>query len=127
LRDILARLAGNGGQRGFGARLAALRPAYLGMQLAHTGVAVFLVAVAMVMSYEVEKDVRLVAGESVEVSGYAFRFQGTSRVQGPNDSAERGVVEVSRNGRVFTTLYPEKRRHPGQEMPMTEAALHRGA
>jgi cytochrome c-type biogenesis protein CcmF len=27
---------------------------------------------------------------------------------------------------VFTTLYPEKRHHPGQEMPMTKAALNRG-
>jgi cytochrome c-type biogenesis protein CcmF len=126
LRDILARLTGNGGHRGFAARLGALKPAYLGMQLAHTGIAVFLVAVTMVMTYEVERDVRLVAGESVEVSGYEFRFQGTSRVQGPNYSADRGVVEVSRNGRVFTTLYPEKRHHPGQEMPMTKAALNRG-
>ncbi|MCA1806124.1 MAG: c-type cytochrome biogenesis protein CcmF, partial [Xanthomonadaceae bacterium] len=91
-----------------------------------TGVAVFLVAVAMVMTYEVERDVRLVPGEGVEVSGYQFRFQGISRVQGPNYSAERGEVEVSRNGRLFTTLHPEKRHHPGQEMPMTKAALDRG-
>jgi cytochrome c-type biogenesis protein CcmF len=126
LRDILARLRGNAGRRGLTARLTALKPAYLGMQMAHTGMAVFLVAVAMVMTYEVERDVRLVPGESVEVSGYQFRFQGISRVQGPNYSAERGEVEVSRNGRVFTTLHPEKRHHPGQEMPMTKAALDRG-
>ncbi|HEY9151192.1 MAG TPA: heme lyase CcmF/NrfE family subunit [Gammaproteobacteria bacterium] len=126
LRDVVTRLQGNAGHRGLAARLGSLKPSYLGMQMAHTGIAVFLVAVAMVMSYEEERDVRLVPGESVEVSGYGFRFQGTSRVQGPNYSAERGVVEVSRDGRVFTTLYPEKRHHPGQEMPMTKAALDRG-
>jgi cytochrome c-type biogenesis protein CcmF len=126
LHDLYGRLVGGRGRRGLAARVAALRPAYLGMQMAHTGVAVFVVAVAMVMTYEVERDVRLTAGESVEVAGYEFLFQGTRRVQGANYIAQRGIVEVSRDGRPFTTLYPEKRDYPSQEMPMTQAALNRG-
>jgi cytochrome c-type biogenesis protein CcmF len=124
LRDLHTRVNGRG-RRGWWAGLASLRPAYLGMQIAHAGLAVFVVAVAMVMTYEEERDVRLVPGETVEVSGYEFRFLGTSIVQGPNYIAERGTVEVSRNGRAVTTLRPEKRDYASQEMPMTQASLHR--
>jgi cytochrome c-type biogenesis protein CcmF len=122
LRDLKSRLRG----ASLWARLTTLKPAYIGMQLAHAGLAVFVVAVAMVNTYEEERDVRLVPGESVQVSGYDFRFQGSTTVEGPNYLAERGTVEVSYAGKQFTVLYPEKRHYPSQEMPMTQAALDRG-
>src|SRR4051812_49038878 len=52
-------------QRGFAARVGANAPAWYGMIVAHLGVAVFIVGVTLVRGYEVERDVRLTAGQSV--------------------------------------------------------------
>src|SRR5947207_14384704 len=96
------------------------------MLLAHFGVAVFVVGVTLVKGYESEKDVRMEPGDTVEVGGYVFRFDGAREVQGPNYIAARAAVQASRNGRPVATLYPEKRLYTVQNMAMTEAAIDTG-
>ncbi|MCC7484886.1 MAG: heme lyase CcmF/NrfE family subunit [Burkholderiales bacterium] len=108
------------------ARLGAQPASWYGMLAAHCGVAVFIVGVTMVRSHEVERDVRMAPGESVEVSGYAFRFDGVADASGPNYRAARGTVTVTRGGKVLATLHPEKRVYGVQPNPMTEAAIATG-
>jgi cytochrome c-type biogenesis protein CcmF len=99
---------------------------YYGMLLAHCGVAVFVVGVTMVKGYEVEKDVRMETGDTAHVGGYQFRFDGVAPVPGPNYSALRATVTVTRNGQPVTVLTPEKRNYFSQQMPMTEASINPG-
>ncbi len=99
---------------------------YYGMLLAHCGVAVFVVGVTMVKGYEVEKDVRMETGDTAHVGGYQFRFDGVTPVPGPNYSALRATVQVTRNGQPVTVLTPEKRNYFSQQMPMTEASISPG-
>ncbi len=94
-------------------RLSAQGRSYWGMQLAHVGVAVFIIGVTLVKGYEVERDVRMDIGDTVAVGSYAFKFEGTREVRGP----------VTRNGKYVEHLYPEKRIYSVQQMPMTEAAI----
>jgi cytochrome c-type biogenesis protein CcmF len=101
-------------------------PAYWGMQLAHLGVAAFVVGVTMVKGYEVEKDVRMAVGDTVEVGGHQFRLLGIDKVQGPNYEAQRGRFELSRGGQVLRVLEPEKRQYLMSAMPMTETAIDSG-
>jgi len=108
------------------ARLASTPRAWYGMMLAHLGIAVFVVGVTLVKGYESEKDVRMEAGDTVELAGYTFRFDGVREVPGPNYLAARATVSVIRNGAAATTLYPEKRIYTVQDMPMTEAAIDAG-
>ena len=100
--------------------------AYLGMVLAHLGVAVFVVGVTLVKGYESDKDVKIRAGETVELAGYVFRFDGVSRVQGPNYSSAQAKVEVTRSGKPVVIMYPEWRVYTVQEQVMTEAAINSG-
>ena len=100
--------------------------AFSGMILAHLGVAFFVAGVTMVMSFSVEKDLRMEPGQRYEMAGYEFRFLGTRRVQGPNYAADEGRIEVSRNGEVITELHPQKRVYTEQNNPMTEAAIDDG-
>ncbi|HQR75966.1 MAG TPA: heme lyase CcmF/NrfE family subunit [Burkholderiaceae bacterium] len=111
---------------GLGARLAAQGRAYWGMQLAHLGIAVFILGVTLVKGYEVERDVRMDVGDSVTVGNYAFKFEGTTEVRGPNYTGARGKVEVTKNGKYVKYLSPEKRNYNSQKMPMTEAAIDSG-
>jgi cytochrome c-type biogenesis protein CcmF len=101
--------------------------AFFGMLLAHAGIGVFVLSVTLVKSYEAERDVRLAPGESVTVGGYAFRFDGVRDVAGPNYSAARGAVTVTRDGVAVARLAPEKRIYHVQRNPMTEASIDYGA
>jgi cytochrome c-type biogenesis protein CcmF len=100
--------------------------AFWGMQLAHCGVAVFVIGVSMVGGYQDEKDVRMEPGDTVHVGGYGFRLIGVTEAPGPNYRASVGSVEVSKDGRVLNTLHPEKRNYFSSQMPMTEAAIDAG-
>ena len=100
--------------------------AFWGMQLAHFGIAVFVIGVTMVGGYQDEKDVRMEPGDTVHVGGYGFRLMGVEEAPGPNYRASVGSVEVSKDGRVLKTLHPEKRNYFSSQMPMTEAAIDAG-
>ncbi len=108
------------------ARLRSTPRATYGMLLAHFGVAVFVTGVTLVKGYDSERDVRMEPGDTVELGGYTFRLDGVREVQGPNYVAARAQIQVDKNGRAVTTLYPEKRIYTVQNMPMTEAAIDPG-
>ena len=102
------------------------RASYFGMLLAHLGVAVFVVGVTLVKGYESEKDVSMQLGDKVELGGYVFALQEISRVNGPNYTAARAGIEITRGGKRVALLFPEKRMYLVQQMPMTEAAIDAG-
>lgn len=101
-------------------------PSWWGMQLAHFGLAVFVVGVTMVSNYQEERDVRMEPGDTVSVGGYQFKFLGVRAAEGPNYLASVGTFELSLNGRTLRTLHPEKRDYGMGTMPMTEAAIDVG-
>lgn len=100
--------------------------AYWGMHVAHVGIAVCVVGITMVKGYETEKDVRMAMGDTVDVGGYTFKLMDIGEVNGPNYKASRGRVEVTRDGKKLTTLFPEKRNYFSSTMPMTEASIDSG-
>ena len=108
------------------AALARLPASVLGMHLAHTGVAVFVIGVAAVNGYQQEKDVKMDIGDTVTLAGYTFQFKGLRQEKGPNYTAMVGEIDLIRDGRVVRTLHPEKRIYPTSGMPMTEAAIDVG-
>jgi len=100
--------------------------AHYGMVLAHFGVAVFVVGVTLVKGYEAEKDVRMRPGDRTELAGYTFTLEQIGQVRGPNYTAARGIMSVTKDGKPVATLRPEKRIYTVQQMPMTEAAIDSG-
>ena len=108
----------------FFAKLARQPRSYWGMHLAHVGVAVFIIGVALVKGYQSERDVRMFEGDTVTVDGYVFTFNGVESARGHNYSADRGNFTLSKDGKVIAELHPEKRKYfSSNSMPMTEAAI----
>ena len=107
-------------------RLAAQPGSYYGMLLAHLGVAVFIVGVTVVSSFQSENDVRMQVGETAEVGGYSFRLDRIEQVQGPNYSSARAQLQVTQDGRTVAVLSPERRIYRVSRMAMTEVAIDRG-
>jgi cytochrome c-type biogenesis protein CcmF len=110
---------------------ARLHPASVwGMQLAHLGVAVFVIGVTLVKSSESERELKLAPGQSVEVGGWRVDFKDLRTVTGPNYDAMRGRFELRRasdaaSAPARAVMLPEKRVYRAQRMPMTEAAIDR--
>ena len=96
---------------------------YIGMVVAHLGIAVFVVGVTVTTTYSEEKDLRMVPGSSYNISGYEFRFQGVRKVNGPNYIADEAVIEVWRDGEKSGDLLPQKRIYSGKGNPMTDASI----
>jgi cytochrome c-type biogenesis protein CcmF len=96
-----------------------------GMFFGHVGIAVFVIGLVITSNYSQEKDLKIEKGQSYQLGGYDFLFKGAERVKGPNYSADRGEVYVSKDGAPLTTLYPEKRNYRSG-MPMTEAGIDAG-
>ncbi|MDP2880137.1 MAG: heme lyase CcmF/NrfE family subunit [Azonexus sp.] len=99
---------------------------FVGMCVAHFGIAVFVVGVTMVSSFQDEKDVKMAPGESVTVAGYSFTFNGVREVQGPNYVAAQGDFDLTVDGKFRLKMKPEKRNYASSTMPMTEAAIDAG-
>jgi cytochrome c-type biogenesis protein CcmF len=99
---------------------------YYGMQLAHLGVAVFIIGVTLVKGYETERDVRMNVGDTIVAGGYEFRFNGVTQTPGPNYVAGVGHITVNKDGRLVGELHPEKREYNVSGMPLTEASIQTG-
>jgi cytochrome c-type biogenesis protein CcmF len=126
LLNVRERVRVTSGQLGVLQKLRIQSRSYYGMQLAHVGVAVFIVGITLVTQYQTEKDVKMDVGDTVNVGGYDFKFKGVTMAAGPNYRAGIGDIEVSKNGNVLRTMHPEKRVYNVSESAMTETDIDTG-
>ncbi|MFN9728507.1 heme lyase CcmF/NrfE family subunit [Acidovorax sp.] len=103
--------------------------AWWGMHAAHWGVAVLVLGITGVKSFQVERDVRLGLGDSVTVAGVRYQLISVDNHLGPNYLALRAQLKMFEGApgdeREVGTLQPEKRRYVSSAMPTTEAAIDR--
>ena len=126
LVDALERVRN---KQGLSAKLRGLKnlgAGYGGMVLAHLGVAVTALGIALTTTYSTERDVRLAPGESVTLGPRTYLFEGVAPLEGPNYVADQGTVRVFQNGQPIAVLHPEKRRYLARQMVMTEADIDPG-
>src|SRR3954462_11544188 len=100
--------------------------AYLGMVVAHIGVAVFVAGVTLVKTYDSDKDLKMKPGDTVALAGYLFRLDSVIDTKGPNYVAARARIVASRAAAPVPVVHPAKRLYTVQNMPMTEAAIDPG-
>ncbi len=125
LLNVLERVQRTGSMTSW-QKLKTQSRSYYGMQLAHVGVAIFVVGVTLVTGYESEKDVKMNVGESVTAGSYSFRLNGVSNVAGPNYTAARAELQVTKNGKDIGRMFPEKRSYTASQNVMTETAIDTG-
>ncbi len=126
LLNIVERVQSTRGEQSFLSAASRQPRSFFGMHLAHIGVAVFVVGVAMVNGYQAEKDVKMEIGDTVSVGSYTFKFNGVRSQKGPNYLALVGDIDLIKDGKSVRKLFPEKRNYFTSSMPMTEAAIDSG-
>lgn len=104
-------------------RVAKLSYSYLGMQLAHTGLAICVLGVGLSSAYDQTRELRMAPGDNALVAGYEFNFSGVNQVAGPNFTAFQAQIKVIQDRRLVANLFPEKRHYNAGGQVMTEAAI----
>lgn len=99
---------------------------YGGMVAGHLGLAVTLVGIAFSQNFSIERDVRMKAGDSVEIHDYRFTFRDVKDITGPNYRGGVATISVTRNGKAEAVLQAEKRFYNSARSMMTEAAIDGG-
>ena len=95
---------------------------FVGMILAHIGIAIFLLGATVTTQYGIEKDIKMTLNQRKNIQGYEFVFKGVESFAFDNYRGQKGNVEVFYDKQKVATLRPEKRQY-ATGMPMTEAAI----
>lgn len=103
------------GIRGFG-------QAFLGMLLAHIGVAVTVIGIAVSSGFGIQRDVKMSPGEEVSLAGYSIFFVSESSLTGPNYHGTKACFRVG-SGPDAHVIFPEKRLYDVGKMAMTDSAI----
>ena len=110
-------------QQGLFTGLKRLSVSYWAMVIAHSGIAVAAIGIGLTSVYEQQKDVRMLLGDDISVSGYRYQLTAINTFKGPNFSGTRGDITVFDGDTVITVLQPEKRFYYAARNVMTEAAI----
>lgn len=95
----------------------------LAMVLAHTGVAISTLGIALSTAYSLERHIQIAPGDSARLGAYQFQFNREDSIKGPNYTSQRAQFTIYDNGKLLTSMYPEKRIYNISKQAMTDAAI----
>ncbi len=102
--------------------IAANRPRY-GGYVVHLAVVMVALGVLGTSFFNVQRDVVLSPGESVEVRNYRLEYVGTVATQFPDRTEFDSVVRLYRDGQFLETMTAERAFYPSFDMASTRAAI----
>ena len=105
---------------------AKVRLSYLGMILAHCGVAIATMGAVMSSYFGSELGVRLAPQQSQQLGQFEFHYDRFSNEIGPNFTAEVAFFSVSKQGKPYAEIVPERRYYDVRTMTMSEVGLDAG-
>ena len=105
---------------------AKVRLAYFGMILAHSGVAIATMGAVMSSYFGSELGVRLAPQQSQQLGQFEFHYDRFSNEIGPNFTAEVAFFSVSKQGKPYADIVPERRYYDVRTMTMSEVGLDAG-
>jgi cytochrome c-type biogenesis protein CcmF len=96
--------------------------AFLGMVVAHLGVAISVLGIVISTSYGLEDDVKMRPGDVVPFAGFKIHFVEETPLTGPNYHGSRTQFVIV-DGQHKKIIYPEKRIYDVGHVVMTDAAI----
>lgn len=95
---------------------------FCGMLLAHIGVAVSVIGIAVSSGYGLQDDVKMSPGTTAQMAGLHIKFVKETELTGANYHGSRVQFNINSHNR-HTVIYPEKRIYDVARMAMTESAI----
>ncbi len=106
----------------FGRLIWANRPRY-GGYIVHLSVVMVALGVIGTSFFNTQKDLILAPGDTAQIQGYEIRYIGTGEEPKSNRTEFTSTVEVYRDGKFLTTLFPKRTFYPSFNMAATQAAI----
>ncbi|SHH95706.1 heme lyase CcmF/NrfE family subunit [Ferrimonas marina] len=107
--------------------LQRLNRSYMGMWIAHIGVAASVFGATMVSWFETERSVQMGPGYGAELAGYTFVYDRTLAYEGSNYSAKQGVIRIlDSNERHIATVTPQRNTYHVRGNTMTKQGIDWG-
>ena len=103
-----------------------LPAASFGFLLGHVGLAITAIGITGMTVWAHEDQHGFAPGQTIEIPGYELQLVDVTESQGPNYARQAGKLNVFQDGRLITTLNPERRFFPVEQQMTTEAALSVG-
>jgi cytochrome c-type biogenesis protein CcmF len=122
LTEVAERVRGGGAAQAW-RRLVSLPRGSWGMSFAHFGLAVFILGAALETSGRIEAADVLGAGQSMQAAGYRLALTSVGDIAGPNYTAQRGSVSVTRAGQPVCEASPERRFYPANQQSTSRVAI----
>ncbi|HLI64866.1 MAG TPA: heme lyase CcmF/NrfE family subunit [Caulobacteraceae bacterium] len=124
LTELVQRVRGGGAKASeMLRRFVGLPRGTLGMSLAHIGLGVFILGAALETSGRIEAAQVLGLGGHMNVAGYDLRLDKVAAVQGPNYTAERADLTVTRGGSPVCAAAPERRFYPANQQTTSRVTI----
>ena len=104
-------------------RLVGLPRSAWGTTIAHAGLGISILGIACASFYGSEQVLAMKTGETTDLAGYHFTFDGITPRQGGTYREEVGHFTVTADGKPITVIQPAKRLYTTRQMPTTEAGI----
>jgi len=89
-----------------------------GGYIVHFGVAIVVIGIlGTPFNRDIEKE--LGYGDKMSIGSYELTCRSFTQEENPNYGSEWAIIDVSRNGKAITTLYPERRFYKASQQPQT--------
>lgn len=111
---------------GLWARLSSLPRATWGTTVAHAGIAITAIGIAVSSTNTAETVVKLSPGQSLQIAGYELRMKSVGDEQGPNYTSKAARFELRKDGVLIDEVLSEKRSYPNPGSETTEAGIRPG-
>jgi cytochrome c-type biogenesis protein CcmF len=104
-------------------RAAGLPRSAWGTMLAHLGLGLTLIGIVGETQFGSERIAEMKPGQTIEIAGYDFHFDGLTVQPGPNYRDQVATFTVRRGTDLVGVMKPSKRTFPARSTTRTEAAL----
>jgi cytochrome c-type biogenesis protein CcmF len=94
-----------------------------GGYIVHFGVIVIMIGFAGA-AFNQDTERELTNGQSMGIGPYTLTMRSNTQDDNPNYGSEWAIVDVSKNGKPLTTMYPERRFYKATQQPQSMVALH---
>ena len=104
-------------------RLGGLPRPYIGMTIAHLGLAIVIIGSMGAGVWRTETVRMMNIGDAIVAGGYRATLTDVQSLQGPNYLSETAQFDVAKNGRNISSLSAERRYYPVRQMQTTESGI----
>lgn len=88
----------------------------------HLGIVLIFIGIAGA-AFNVDREADMLPGDALQLRGYRLVCQRIVEDDNPNYSSAKAEMAVYQDGRLLTTLYPEKRFYKASQQPTSEVAI----